>query len=203
MTDNNQKPQDINEALNEELQEETTVETESTDDVVYDDAENAQDTIKKLKEKLKLAEKEKQEYLDGWQRIKADFVNAKKRYEEERKDLVRYATADLVDELIPVLQNFEMAFSNKEVWEKVDANWRMGVEYIYNNFKQTLEAKGLKEINPLGLPFDPARDEAVEHVAVDSADKDHKVIEVLQKGYELNGKVVRPPRVKVGEFKQS
>jgi molecular chaperone GrpE len=188
--------------LENNIEEAETAQVEpEADDVVYDDAENATDTIKKLKEKLKTTEKEAREYLDGWQRTKADFVNAKKRFDDDKKELITYATAGLVEELIPTVQNFEMAFANKEAWEKVDKNWRTGVEYIYQNLKQTLESRGLKEINPIGQVFDPARDEAVEHVVVDTEDKDHKVIEVLQKGYELNGKVIRPPRVKVGEYK--
>jgi molecular chaperone GrpE len=206
MKDDTNKPQDINDAPNSdsiEFTEEGMKDQEeiSSDDIVYDDANSVQDTIKKLKEKLKIAEKEKQENLDGWQRVKADFANARKRYDDDKKDLIKFATEGLVEDLIPVLQNFEMAFANKEVWEKVDKNWRVGVEYIYQNFKQTLETRGLKEINPLGLAFDPSRDEGVEHIAVDSEDKDHTVVEVLQKGYELNGKMIRPPRVKVGEYK--
>ncbi len=194
--DDTNKAQDLNEALEPQQAEES-------DDVVYDDAENAGDVIKKLKERLKKTEAEKQEYLNGWQRMKADYVNANKRNEEERKDFIKYATEALVEDLVPTLQNFDSAFSNKEVWEKVDKNWRVGVEYIYQNLRQTLESRGLKEINPLNLPFDPARDEAVEHVEVTTEAEDGKIVEVLQKGYELNGKNLKAPRVKVGDFKKA
>ncbi|MEI6478965.1 MAG: nucleotide exchange factor GrpE, partial [bacterium] len=122
------------------------------------------EAVKKLKEKISRLEEEKKEYLAGWQRDKADFINARKRDEEERKEIVKYSTERLIDALIPVLESFNMAMSNKETWEKVDKNWRIGVEYIYNHFKQTLEQEGLKEIDPKGKKFDPMRDEALEYV---------------------------------------
>ena len=184
---------DINIDTNEEIVE-TTEEGEAL---------SAQDQIKKLREKLKVAVAEKQNYLEGLQRERADFVNYKKREEGEKLELIKFATERLIDDLIPVLQNFEMAFSNKEAWEKVDANWRTGVEYIYTHLKQTLLGSGLEEINPVGEQFDPYRDEALEHITVSDKAKDHVIIEVNQKGYKLNGKIIRPAKVKVGEFKSS
>jgi molecular chaperone GrpE len=186
---------------NEENTDDVVIESDDTlDDSVLTE-ESLQETVKKLREKLKLATKEKQEYLDGWQRTKADYVNAKKEDEARRKDLVKYAKEDLIGEILPVLESFDMAFVNKEQWEKVDKNWRTGVEYIYSQFRNVLESNGLKEVNPIGLPFDPNRDEAIEHVAVTEESQDHTVIEVVQKGYELHGKLIKAPRVKVGEFK--
>jgi len=159
------------------------------------------DTVKDLREKLKKALAEKQEYLDGWQRTKADFVNARKREEETRKEVVKYATENLIAELAPVLDSFTMAFNNKEAWEKVDKNWRMGVEYIYSQFKNILEQHGFQEFDPAGEVFDPMKHSALETVSVSDKTQDHKVIEVVQKGYILNGKIIRPASVKIGEFK--
>lgn len=184
---------------------------ETTEDIAYeasdlDDSvvaeENATETVAKLRAKLKKALAERQEYLDGWQRVKAEFLNTKKREEEARGEFKKFAAEGLIDELLPVLQSFDMAFSNKEAWEKVDKNWRMGVEYIHNQLRTVLESNGLKEINPQGKPFDPVRDEAIEYEPVTDEKLHHIVTQVVQKGYELNGKVVRPPRVKVGEFKK-
>ncbi len=156
-----------------------------------------------LREKLEKALAEKQEYLDGWQRTKAEFVNAKKRNEEDLKEYRKFAQENLIEELLPVLQSFDMAMANKEAWEKADKNWRTGVEYIASQFKAVLEANGLKEINPIGQKFDPLRDEAIENIEVSDAAQDHSILSVVQKGYELNGKQLRPPRVKVGEFKKA
>ncbi len=196
MKDDTQKIQ------NEDVIDDVTILSDDTlDDSVLAE-ESMQETVKKLREKLKLATKEKQEYLDGWQRTKADYMNAKKEEESRRKDIVKYAKEDLIGEILPVLESFDMAFVNKEQWEKVDKNWRMGVEYIYSQFRNVLESNGLKEVNPIGLPFDPNRDEAIDHVTVADQIDEHKVIEVVQKGYELHGKLIKAPRVKIGEFKK-
>ncbi len=185
---------------------------ESGDTVVENDAdtlddsviaeENALEAVKKLKEKLKNSEKERMEYLTGWQRAKADLVNARKRDEADRQEFMKFANERLIDGLLPVLESFDMAIGNKEVWEKVDKNWRVGVEYIYTQLKKVLADSGLVEINPLGEKFDINRDEATEYVPVETEGDDHKVVAVLQKGYTLNGRPMRPPKVKVGEWKK-
>jgi molecular chaperone GrpE len=159
------------------------------------------DIVKDLREKLKRAIAEKQEYMDGWQRTKADFVNARKRDEEARKEQVKFATEDLVGQLTSVLDSFTMAFSNKDAWEKVDKNWRMGVEYIYSQFKSVLEQNGFSEFNPVGEKFDPMKHHAIETVEVTDPAQAHTVVEVIQKGYSLNGKIIRPASVKIGEVK--
>lgn len=156
--------------------------------------ENVQNIIKDLREKLKEAIAEKQEYLNNWQRDKAEFVNVRKRDQEAQKDFARFSNESLISELIPVLDSFNMAMGNKEVWEKTDKNWRVGVEYIANQLKKILEEFGLKEIDPIGKPFDPMRDEAIE----DGKQSDI-VTTVIQKGYELHGKVLKAPKVKIGE----
>ena len=115
---------------------------------------------------------------------------------------MKFAKEDVVVELLPVLQSFDMAIGNKEAWEKADKNWRTGVEYIYTQLKQILEAQGLKEVDPAGLDFDPMRDEAIEYLPVEKESEHHKIIAVIQKGYLFNGKSIQPPRVKVGEFKE-
>lgn len=142
------------------------------------------------------------EYLTGWQRAKADLVNARKRDEADRQEFMKFANERLIDGLLPVLESFDMAIGNKEAWEKVDKNWRVGVEYIYTQLKKVLADSGLVEINPLGEKFDINRDEATEYVPVETESDDHKVVAVLQKGYTLNGRPMRPPKVKVGEFKK-
>ncbi len=164
--------------------------------------ESSAETIKKLREKLKKALVEKQEYLTGWQKDKAEFVNARKRDAESQKEFMKFANESLMAELTAVLDSFGMAFANKEAWEKVDKNWRTGVEYISNQLKKVLEDNGLKEINPEGQPFDPMRDEAIEYEPVTDAKWDHVVTSVIQKGYSYNGRTLKAPKVKVGEFKK-
>lgn len=156
------------------------------------------DVVKDLREKLAKALAEKQEYLDGWQRAKADFVNARKRDEEAKKEMLAFAGEDILAQIIPVLDSFTMAFANKEVWEKVDQNWRLGVEHIYSQLKGILEQNGLKEFDPKGEKFDPMSHHAIESISVNDPAQDHIILEVVQKGYNLNGKIVRPASVKIG-----
>jgi len=179
---------------------------EETDDIVFE--ENTEvtgaDFNKKysvLKGKVKELEAKATEYLNGWQRDKADFLNLRKKDEEMKKGIVSLAKEDLVTELIPVLDSFESAMKNKEVWEKVDSNWRVGVEYIASQLNQTLENNGLKKVYPLGQPFDHTRDEALEMVPAEDKSQDGVVVEVVQTGYMFGDRLVRPPKVKVGEFK--
>jgi molecular chaperone GrpE len=148
---------------------------------------------------LKKCETERQEYLVGWQRAKADFVNARKREEEDRKVFVKRAEEDLVTELIPVLESFDAAM-NTPAWQSVDDNWRKGVEYIAVQLRGVLTARGVSELNPINEPFDPERDEAVERVTVTDASRHDKVIEVAAKGYALHGHILRAPRVRVGDY---
>lgn len=194
------KPDENEEFIPEENGQTAADASDDLDDSVVAE-ENAAEAVKKLREKLKKAEAEKQEYLTGWQRVKADMVNARKRDEEERKEFTRYANANLIEELLPVLESFDMAMGNKEAWEKADKNWRIGVEYIYSQLRKVLENNGLVEINPLNEKFDHAKHEAVSYEPVNDQKLDHVIIGVIQKGYSLNGKVMKVPKVKVGEFK--
>jgi molecular chaperone GrpE len=176
-----------------------------SDSDILDDSvvaeENAVEAIKKLRERLKKAETEKQEYLVGWQRAKADLINARKRDESERNEFIKFANERLIEGLIPVLESFDLAMGNKNVWEKVEKNWRVGVEYIYSQLQKTLGDAGLEEINPVGVKFDHAVHEAAVYEPVIDEKLDHVVTGIIQKGYSLNGKILRPAKVKVGEFR--
>ena len=190
--------------INTDVKEDLSSEALAEEDVVFED--NTEVTgadytqmVKKLKERIKELEKKNAELLDGWQRDKADFINTRKRDDGEKQEFLKFAKADIISEIIPVLDSFDSAFKNKEVWEKVDKNWRTGVEYINSQLHTILAQHGLKVINPVGLDYDHARDEAIETVPAQSKDFDGKILEVMAVGYELNGKEIRPPKVKVGQ----
>lgn len=179
--------------------------SEESDDVVFDsDSEEAENNpailIKKLRQRIKDLEEKNQEYLTGWQKERAESVNLRKRAEEEKKDFAKFAKEDIAVELISVLDSFESAFKNKEAWEKVDKNWRTGVEYIHSQLVAILSNHGVSVISPLGEKFDPTRDEAIETVPVDDENQDHKILEIMSVGYKLQNKIIRPPKVKVGEL---
>jgi molecular chaperone GrpE len=172
-------------------------------DVVMDEENQAPEAlIKKLKDKIKVLEKEKQEYMDGWQRERADFTNYKKRVETEKIEVVKYANEGLLEEITQVLDSFEMAFSNKEAWEKVDKNWRVGVEYIHTQLLKILDENNFRAMNPLGEKFDPKFHIAVEHIITDYEKKDGMITEVKKKGYILNDRVMKAAQVVVAEYKK-
>jgi molecular chaperone GrpE len=185
------------------MQEDDIIIEEDGSEELGEDNKTSSDPVKKLREKLKIAVEEKQQYLDGWQRDKAEFINARKRDEEDKKNLLKFAEANLISELIPALDAFDMAMANKEAWEKADKNWRTGVEYIYSQITNTLQNHGLTKIDPKGESFDPAHHHSVAVVPVGEKDMEGKVVEVVASGYSLNGKVIREPQVKVGELKEN
>jgi molecular chaperone GrpE len=154
--------------------------------------------IKKLRAKLKNCQKERDDYLIGWQRAKADLINARRRDEEDRKNFVRFANERLFADLLPILDSFDIAMGNKSAWEKVDKGWRDGVEYIYKDFVKVLENHGLKQYRPaVGDKFDALKHESIELVATDDAAKIHTIVEVVKSGYELGDQVFRPAQVKI------
>ncbi len=175
---------------------------EGDDVVVEDEIEAPEAIVKKLKDKIKTLEKEKQEYMNGWQRERADLINYKKRVENEKIEVVKYANEGLLEEITQVLDSFEMAFSNKEAWEKVDKNWRVGVEYIHTQLLKILDDNNFKTMNPLGEKFDPKFHTAVEHIFTDDEKKDGIIIEVKKKGYILNDRVMKAAQVVVAEYKK-
>ncbi|MBI2507058.1 MAG: nucleotide exchange factor GrpE [Candidatus Niyogibacteria bacterium] len=152
--------------------------------------------IKKLKEELKECQKKAAEFLAGWQRAKADLINFRKDEEKNREIIVRYANADLINEILDVLDSFEKAA--KEPFP--DDKWKKGFERIKDQLMNILRKRGVEEIKSLGLKFNPAEHESI---AEESApkEKDQTVLEELRKGYKMNDKVLRPARVKIGFYK--
>ncbi|NQV93396.1 nucleotide exchange factor GrpE [Candidatus Kaiserbacteria bacterium] len=172
-----------------------------TDDIVLeDDSEGVSDKIKKIQKKLKECEKERQEYLDGWQRARADAVNKEKETVLERERAVSRAEIRAYSELFPVLDSFDMAFSNKELWEKVDKDWRVGIEHIYTQAIRIFESAGISTIDAEGV-LDPHLHEPIQVKEVDAEKDDGHILSVVQKGYIKGELVLRPAKVIIGKFK--
>ncbi len=160
------------------------------------------DIVKKLRADLKLARKEKEEYLTGWQRAKADYVNLQKDSDAKYKEIRTMVTGNMVEDLLPVLDSFNMAMGNTEAWNKVEANWRNGVEYIHKQFLQVLADNNVTALDQVDVMFDPTLHESIETIPTDDESKDHKIAQVVQTGYKIGERVIRPARVKVWEFKK-
>lgn len=172
-------------------------ETPHDDDVSPDAEETAAEKIKKLRAELKEAKEKAAEYLAGWQRAKADYINQERAEAAWKKEYIEFANRNLIDELLPVINHFLVAFSNKEAWEKVDRTWRMGIEYIYKQLLGILEGHGLVLLGEVGEHFDPALHNAVSTEETGDAGADDTIARVLEPGFRLKDKVLRPARVVV------
>lgn len=166
-----------------------------------DGEEDLKKTFKKLRADIKVLIKEKEEYLTGWQKERAEFANYKKQ-EEDRKTMFSESLRErILSRFLPVMDSFASAFSNKETWEKVDLNWRKGIEYIHSQINTIFEEYGVKTIGNIGEVFDPNIHEIMEMKDTDNKDEDHKVSEIIQVGYKLGDRVLRPARVNLWEYK--
>ncbi len=150
-----------------------------------------EDEYELLQEKSKKAD----EYYGHYVQARADLDNLRKRGQREREEYVRYANDRLLSEIIPIIENFERALT---VAEKVPAthNFAVGVEMILKQLREVLGRYGVEEIFPENGPFDPAKHEAADSVET-TEHPDHTVLEVLQRGYALNGRVIQPAVVRV------
>lgn len=152
------------------------------------------DELKELAERL---EQEKAELVSLTQRLQADFDNYRRRTRGEREELIKYASENLITKLLPVLDNFERALASAKD-QSEGKNYLEGVEMIYRQLFQVLINEGLETVPSIGCPFDPNCHEAVMQVESDKSPKD-TVVEELQKGYRLKGKLIRPSMVKVAK----
>lgn len=179
--------------------------SDNSDDIVIEDAEEAENPaafIKKLRDKLKKCEADKQEYLAGWQRAKADFINARKEEQEAREDFKKYAKEGVVSEFLAVADGFDRAFSEPS-WQNIDKNWQDGIKYLYNHFASILKDFGVEPIEAKGKPFNPQEHEALEYVETTNAEEEGVVLMEARKGYKMHQKILRPSQVKVGKFKSA
>jgi molecular chaperone GrpE len=193
----------VNEHEHTEADIEADVTNEAAPDPELSDIEDSAATkIQEQRKKITRLEAEKQTLQDDLQRAKADFLNARKRLEEERqRDRTRimkeHATA-----LLPLCDSFQMAMHNTETWEKADAAWRKGVEGIYTQLLRLLGEYGVRQFDPTDEPFDPHRHEAIGTVLVSDDTKQDTVVNAVQLGYEItvdgNTEVLRPARVTTG-----
>ena len=177
---------------------------EGEDVELVDEEATGANKMKQLRQKLQKCDEEKRQVMENAAREKADFLNARRRLESERRlDKVRY-TKKHIEALLPLADSFEIARSNKEAWEKADESWRKGIEGINTQLLRLIESYGVTVIDPIGQDFDPYRHEAIGMTPVTDKTLDHKVINVLQRGYEIKVddtmEVIRPARVTTGVY---
>ncbi len=139
------------------------------------------------------------EYKEQLQRVQAEFINYRKRIEKERKNDFFTAKGILILYLLPVLDDFERLFEHYKGKNQCSLD---EVEMIYNNLKKILSEQELTEIEDENCEFDPNYHEAIGIVET-NAENDDRVMEVIQKGYKLGDKLLRPSRVRVGKYSEA
>lgn len=175
--ENVQEAKDLNENIEEELEE--------IDAEIVDEDGNVDE---------KLSNDDDNEYKEKYQRLLADFTNFKKREEKARSDFKKFAASNLIEELLPVLDNFDRALKD----QNQDDSFVQGIIMIRDSFWKVLEKEGLEEIKSDGVEFDPN----FHHAFQTEENEDFKsnyIIETYQKGYKLNDRVIRPSMVKVAK----
>ena len=161
-----------------------------------DEEIKTEENIEVKEEKTDNFEEKFNELNDKYLRLYSEYDNYRKRTANEKIELIKTAAESTIIALLPILDDFERALPTMEKSE--DKTHYEGIMLIYNKLKRTLEQKGLEEIKATGEPFNTDEHEALTQIPAPSEDMKDKVIDVVQKGYKLNGKVIRYARVVVG-----
>jgi molecular chaperone GrpE len=155
------------------------------------------DPVTELKNQLEAANAKATEYLDGWQRSRADFANYKKRVERDNADFSATLSASVLTRILPALDDFNLAMKNAPT-EGESVKWAEGIALVHKKLNAILENEGIKRIEAEGQPFDPNVHEAVVHADSPEHESGH-VIEILRQGYKLGDRILRPVLVKVAK----
>lgn len=176
-----------------------------------EDKKEAKDNSKKKSGKKKKESKEEalekeledsryklSEINDRYMRLSAEFDNYRKRTLKEKADMLKTAGGDVLADVLPVVDDFERALQSMEKATDIDAV-KQGVDLIYTKFKEFIKSKGIAEIEALHQDFDTDLHEALTKIPAPSEDLKGKVVDVIQKGYKIEDKIIRYAKVVIGE----
>lgn len=164
--------------------------------------ENLELEIEKIKKELEECQKLKNEYLAGWQKARADFLNYKKEEMERIIEFFKYSNEELILKLLPIMDSFERAekIFLKNNLEEENNQIIQGFFQIKRQLEEFLKNQKVEEIKiKENETFNPNFEEVVEEVKVANEEEENKIIEVVEKGYKLHDKVIRPAKVKIGK----
>ena len=182
----------------EEKIEEAAAEEVAVAEEVTEEVEETSE-LETLRQELEEAKAQAAEYLDGWQRARAEFANYKKRNEQERQELFKLANSTLIVRLLPIFDDFERAFQTLPS-NLLSLTWIDGVALIYRRLQAILDGEGLTPMETEGQSFDPLVHEAVTYE--ESAEhQEGQIIGEVQRGYKLGDRVLRPALVRVAKGK--
>lgn len=173
---------------NEETQAAAESKAETTEQSPVDAEREA------LIQQLKEAESKIVEYKDGWARSQADFQNFRKRVDRDNEAFKAATKGDIIKKVLPVLDDLERALQNRPA----DDAWANGIELVARKFQNILDMEGLKKIEAKGAAFDPNFHEAISHEPSTEVESGH-VIDVIQNGYVIGERVIRPALVRVAQ----
>lgn len=160
------------------------------------EAEELEEEIGFLREELENYKKVEEEYIDRIKRLQADYDNYRKRTLKEHLEHIKRANKDLVEKLLPIIDNFEIALETGKKLEKEGDEFYKGIKMIYGNLMELLKKENVSVINPVGEEFNPEICEAAVTESVEEVDEGH-ILEVLRKGYMIDNFLIRPAVVKV------
>ena len=167
---------------------------DAPDEAAVEEAPVETEDVETLKARLEEEKSKAESYLANWQRAAADYQNLKRRAENERGEYGRLATAALVINILPLLDDLERALQSVDI-RLAGLTWVDGIRLIYRKFQAVMEAAGVSEIKTEGETFDPNLHEAVMY----GEGEEGKVVSEVQKGYRLGDRVIRPAMVVVGK----
>ena len=153
--------------------------------------------IESLKSELEAFEAKAEEYLDGWQRARAEFANYKKRINRERQRIRQDAIGEVTKRYLPALDDLERALKNRPEKGK-GAEWAEGIELVYRKMLAVLESDGIVPMEAEGATFNPNLHEAIDQAESEEHESD-EIIEVLQRGYMIDDRVLRPAMVRIAK----
>ena len=158
------------------------------------DAEQSSAEVEGLRKKLEEGAAKTSEYKDSWLRSQAEFQNYRKRIERDNELTYVTLKGDIIKKILPVLDDLERALQNRSAEDA----WANGIELVARKFQNILESEGVKKIEAVGMEFDPNFHEAISHEPADGAQSGH-VIGVVQNGYMIGERVIRPALVRVAQ----
>lgn len=153
--------------------------------------------LNSLKEELARISKRSEEYLEGWKRAKADYLNLQRESEKRNTEFIQYANAALLAGLLPIIDHFKLALRHIPV-EHQQEPWVAGFQHVEKQFRDYLQKLGIEEMNSVGEHFDPAKHEAVVYEKHQGTPSD-VIFEAVRPGYTLHDKVIQVAQVKVAK----
>jgi molecular chaperone GrpE len=192
MTDKKHKKEKKHEEEGQETPVEVVAEAVVEEQVSHKGMLSAE--VEALKKQIEEAEAKASEYKDSWMRSQAEFQNYKKRLERDNDMMRTYMKGDIVKKILPLLDDLERAMQNRSA----DDLWASGIELIVRKFQSLLESEGIKRIEAEGAVFDPNFHEAISNEPNNEVESGH-VIAVVQNGYMLGERVIRPALVRVAQ----